>query len=183
MTAEPQETVTPQEQRSTFVNVLAWIFIIFGGFATFIGILQNIMLYAFHPIQEVSSAAAHSESSENLPAFAQLMFDHFDLFFFLALVFSATSFISAIALLNRKNWARIIFIFLMGVGIAWNIFGLIMQFTLLQSTPEIHPPQPELESMVHVMQIASVVMVAAMISLFGFVIKKLCSQQIRREFV
>jgi hypothetical protein len=31
-------------QRSTFGNVLAWIFIVLGGFATFISILQNIMI-------------------------------------------------------------------------------------------------------------------------------------------
>ena len=175
--------MTTEQPKSTFVNVLAWIFIIFGGFSTFIGILQNIMIHLLFPKQEMENAIEQAGASSELPAFAEFMFNHFDMFFLAVLILSATSFISAIALLKRKNWARIIFIIIMSLGILWNLFGLVMQFTMFESFPQGHQAPPEFESMQKIMQIASVTMVIALSTLFGFVIKKLCSKQIIEEFV
>ena len=172
-------------QKSTFVNVLAWIFIIFGGFSTFIGILQNIMLHKMMPKEQMSQVAQQASQDEKIPAFAEFMFNHVDLFFLLILVVSAISFISAIALLKRKNWARIFFIVLMASGIAWNIFGVIFNFTMYNSMPEMAggqaPPQ-EFQEMMQIMKYAVVVMAVGISALFGFVIKKLCSKNIKEEF-
>jgi hypothetical protein len=172
-------------RKSNFVNVLAWIFIIFGGFATFISILQNIMLHTIMPKKEMSQVIQQSSQDENIPAFAEFMFNHFDLFFLLFLVVSATSLISAIALLKRKNWARIIFIVLMSAGIAWNVFGLVFNFTMFNSMPEMAGGQatpPEFQQMMQIMKFATVVMAVGISALFGFVIKKLCSRAIKEEF-
>ena len=38
--------------RSQFVSILAWIFIVMAGFATFVAILQNVMINAVFPIME-----------------------------------------------------------------------------------------------------------------------------------
>ncbi|MDJ0887079.1 MAG: DUF2127 domain-containing protein, partial [Desulfobacterales bacterium] len=103
----------------------------------------------------------------------------------LILVLSATSFISAIALLKRKNWARIFFIVLMSVGILWNIFGLILNFTMFNAMPEMagsSASPPEFQEMMQIMKYATVVMVVGISALFGFVIKKLCSTTIKEEF-
>ncbi|WP_321368300.1 hypothetical protein [uncultured Desulfuromusa sp.] len=172
-------------QKSTFVNVLAWIFIIFGGFATFMSILQNIMIHTVFPKEEMNQAMQQAENVEQLPAFFGFMFNNFNLFFIFFFVVSLASFISAIALLKRKNWARIVFIVLMSVGIIWNIGGIILQFTMYNSMQEFsggQAPPPEFESMMQIMKIASVIMVVAFSALFGFVIKKLCSQSIKAEF-
>jgi hypothetical protein len=181
LSLEPEKSV----QKSTFVNVLAWIFIIFGGLTTFISILQNIMIHKMFPKEEMTQAAQQASQNENFPAFAEFMFNHFDLFIFLILVLSATNFISAIALLKRKNWARIFFIFLMSVGIIWNIFGLILNFTMFNSMPEMagsSAPPPEFQEMMQIMKYATVVMAVGISALFGFVIKKLCSTTIKEEF-
>ena len=165
-------------QKSTFVNVLAWIFIIFGGFTTFISILQNIMIHKMFPKREMAQAS----QDPNIPAFAEFMFNHFDLFFLLILLISATSFISAIALLKRKNWARIVFIILMSAGIAWNVFALGLNFTMFNSMPVGEAPPQEFQDMMQIMQIAMVIMALGISTLFGFVIKKLCSTTIKEEF-
>ncbi len=181
LSSEPEKSV----QKSTFVNVLAWIFIIFGGFTTFISILQNIMIHKMFPKEEMAQAAQQASQNENIPAFAEFMVNHFDLFFLLILVLSATSFISAIALLKRKNWARIFFIFLMSIGILWNIFGLILNFTMFNAMPEMagsSASPPEFQEMMQIMKYATVVMVVGISALFGFVIKKLCSTTIKEEF-
>jgi len=109
-----------QVQRSTFVSVLAWIFIVIAGFALLISILQNIMITAMFPMEEMQKSLNAPEAQE-MPAVARFMFSHFTLFFRAFLVVTLVTFISAIGLLKRKNWARIIFIALMALGIAWNI--------------------------------------------------------------
>ncbi len=179
--------VTPNTspQKSTFVNVLAWIFIVFGGFATFISMLQNIVLHFAFPKDQMIQAMHQGGQHERMPAFAEFMFNNFDLFFILFFFVSAASFISAIALLKRKNWARIVFIVLMSIGIIWNVVALILQFTMFGTMNEFtggHTPPPEFQSMMQVMKVASIIMVVAISALFGFVIKKLCSQSIKAEF-
>lgn len=184
MDFEFQAEPTPP-QRSTFVNVLAWIFIVLGGFATFISILQNIMIQTMFPKEEMAHALQQAKNTDQMPAFASFMFGHMDLFFLFFLVVSATSLIAAIALLKRKNWARIIFILLMALGILWNVGGLILQFTMFSSMPEMahHGAPPEFEKIMLIMKIASVIMVAAISALFGWIIKKLTSASIRAEFI
>lgn len=173
-------------QPSTFVNVLAWIFIVLAGFTTCISILQNIMIHTLFPREEMQQAMQQAEHNQQIPPYFEFMFNHFDLFFAAFLVISATTFIAAIALLKRKNWARILFIGLMALGIAWNVAGLVLQFTLFSSFPDFagaQAPPPEFQSVMQIMRIASVVMVLAFCSLFGFIIAKLCSKKIRAEFV
>lgn len=66
-------------QRSTFVSVVAWIFIVISGFATFISILQNIMFHTLFPREEMNQAFQHTEQGEQIPAVVNFMFNHFDL--------------------------------------------------------------------------------------------------------
>ncbi len=176
------EVQQKKPERSTFVSIVAWIFIVISGFSTFISILQNIMIYTIFPKEEMNQAFQHTEQ---IPVFANFIFNHFDLFFLAFLVASATTFITAIGLLKRKNWARIVFIVIMSLGIIWNILGLVLQFTMFNSMPEFTGAQaapPEFQNMMWIMIAASVIMVVAMSALFGFVIKKLNNKDIRVEF-
>ncbi|WPD24962.1 MAG: hypothetical protein SD837_10425 [Candidatus Electrothrix scaldis] len=172
-------------EKSTFVSIVAWIFIVLSGFTTFISILQNIMLHTIFPKEEMNQAVQHTEQGEQIPAVVNFIFNHFYLFFMLFLVVSAATFVSSIGLLKRKNWARIVFIVIMSLGIAWNVLGLGLQFTMFNSMPEFagtQPSPPEFQNMMWIMKIASVIMVVVISSLFGFVIKKLSDKNIRLEF-
>ncbi len=171
-------------QRSTFVNVLAWIFIVLGGFATFISILQNVMIRVLFHKENVTQALQQAENAKQVPAFAVFMFNHMDQFFLFVLIVSATSFVSAIGLLKRKNWARIVFIVLMALGIVWNLAGLVIQFTVFGSMPEMAGMgmPPEFGIMMIIMKIASVIVVLAFSALFGWIIRKLASAPIKAEF-
>jgi heme/copper-type cytochrome/quinol oxidase subunit 2 len=99
--------------------------------------------------------------------------------------FSLAILISAIALLKRKNWARIFFIVVMSLGIIWNISGLAIQFTIFNSLPEVSGESipASFQNMMLIMKTASVIMAIGLSILFGYIIKKLCSRQIRTEFV
>lgn len=88
--------------RSTFVNAVAWVFIALAGFATLIAILQNIMISIMAP----QGAMRGIENAKEIPAFAKFMLSHPQIIFGTFLAVSAGTFISAIGLLKRKNWAR-----------------------------------------------------------------------------
>jgi hypothetical protein len=183
MNSEIQQNAIPK-QRSTFVNVLAWIFIVISGFTTFISILQNIMIRMMFHKEQISQSIKQAENTQHVPAFANFMFNYADLFFLLFLIVSVTSFVSAIALLKRKNWARVVFIILMSLGIAWNIIGMVLQFTMFNTLPEMagRGAPPEFAKMMIIMKIAGVIMAIGISALFGWIIKKLTSQQIKAEF-
>ncbi len=171
-------------ERSTLVSVLAWIFILGGGFSTFVSILQNIIIRMMFEKAEFEETIAQAGQREDIPFFIQFIFKNFDLIFLVFLLTSVVVLISAVALLKRKNWARVVFIVLMSLGILWNILGVVFQFTVFGSLLEtVENPLPaEFENMMNIIRFASVLTATAVSILLGFVIKKLCSPKIVKEF-
>lgn len=180
-------TDSQQQLRSSFVTVLAWVFLVITGFATFISVLQNIMITFFFPMAEMEASMHTAKGSENLPAFAQFMFSHMQYFFVAFLLLSATMFTSSVALLKRKNWARIAFIIFLAFGIAWNIGSLFLQSAFFSSMPQMPSDAPpefraQFESMATVMLVAMSLFAIAFSVLFAWLIKRLVSPSIRAEF-
>lgn len=177
----PADTPPP---KSSFVNVLAWIFIVLSGFTTFISILQNIMIFLFFPRDQMREAIQQAPDIEQIPAFARLMMSHVDLFFLGFLIVSTVTLICAIGLLKRMNWARLFFIGIMALGIVWNIGGLALQFSMVSSMQGMtHEAAPaEFQTMMTIMKVAMTIMALGMSGLFAWIIRKLISAPIRAEF-
>jgi hypothetical protein len=174
-----------ETNRSSFVTALAWVFIALAGFSTFISIAQNVMIgIMFNPshLNDISNAPG----AENIPAFFRFMSSHIRLFFFSFLIISSTMLISSIALLKRKNWGRIVFMVIMWLSIAWIVSGVIMQFTMFPQMMQDFSDGNEAERfhlMFNVMRIFMLAFSAAFCGLFGWIIKKLSSESIKREFL
>jgi hypothetical protein len=174
-----------QQKKSTFVNVLAWIFIVMAGFVTLISVLQNIMIFLVFPVDQMKETLNDSQTQEQIPFFARFMFSNIRLFFFGFFAISATTLVSAIGLLKRKNWGRIVFLAVMGIGICWNIFSLVIQNMMFSSMPVF--PHEEIDSqfstMMIVMKIITFIFAVGISYLFGWIIYKLCSAKIKAEFI
>jgi len=175
--------ISPTTVRSSFVTVLAWIVIVGGGFATFISVLQNVMLTFFFPVDQMQTM----QGAENMPAVALFMLNHMRFFFAAFLILSLTVFASSIGLLKRKNWARVVFIGLFVLGILWNVASIFIQNAIFSAMPA--PPsgapqefKAQMESMANVMLLFSLVMAVGVSVLFGWLIKRLLSPAIRQEF-
>jgi len=177
--------VSANEQRSTFVTVIAWIFIALSGFTTVISILQNIM------IQTIFSNPEFSQETKALPpdapAFAAFMIEHFRLFFFAFLLASAFMLVSSIGLLKRRNWARLCFIGFMALAIVWHMGGLAIQFSMFSAMHEqvsaaATHGAPDMAPFFIAMAVFSVVLALGFSFLFGWIIKKLISAPIAAEF-
>lgn len=112
------------------------------------------------------------------------MFSNIRFFFLSFLIISGTTFVSAIGLLKRKNWGRIIFTVIMGLGICWNLFSLVLQNLMFTSFPDF--PHGEMSSqfntMMNVMKIFTFIFAVGISYLFGWIIYKLSSFKIKNEF-
>lgn len=172
-------------QRSTFVTVVAWIFIAFSGFATVISVLQNIMIQTMFNTQEVEQALA-APLPPDMPAFAGWLMQNMRLFFGAFLLVSGVTLAASIGLLLRKNWARVTFIGIMAVGILWNVAGLFVQFSMFSQMQEIFaaapPGAPDMSSFIVAIAVASLLFAVGFSALHGWIIYRLCSSSIAAEF-
>ena len=174
--------------RSGFVTGLAWTFIALAGFSTVIAILQNIMLALMFPSEELRASMQEAEKVQPMPALFRFMFENFRLFFGAFLVLSAGTLITAIGLLKRQNWARLIFIGIMALGVVWNLGSLVMPFIMTSLVPDI-PAHAQsdfhdnFKLMWNIMIGFTIVIGLAFAALFAWIIKRLVAEDIKREFL
>ncbi|MFT3761341.1 MAG: hypothetical protein QM761_01780 [Pseudoxanthomonas sp.] len=174
------------QQRSTFVTVLAWIFIVLSGFSTVISILQNIMIFTVFRSPEISQAMQAPPPSDMPPA-AAFMTSHFHLFFLAFLLASAFTLTSSIGLLKRWNWARLCFVGIMGLGILWNLGGLVLQFSMFSSMQDQFSAAashggPNMQPFFIAIAVVSALFAVGFSVLFGWIARRLLSPAIAAEF-
>lgn len=173
-------------ERSNFVTTLAWTFIILGGFSSLIAIAQNLMVHLVFPLDEMKAQMAAGPGAEHMPPFARFMMQYFEWIFGVFMLLSLATFVSAIGLLKRREWARLTFIGLMVLGVVWNLAGFFIQQLILTQMPI--PPDAPLEvrqEFAGVQQIMTVVMAVfglAFAGLFGWLAWRLRAPRIVAEF-
>ncbi len=181
-----ENKLVTENSKSAFVTVLAWIGIVFSGIGTFIAIIQNIMFGFLMPKLPIEQLLNEHNSSVQIPEITRFMFRHFDLLFLIALLVSLFALIASIGLLKRKNWARIAFITMLAIGIVLNLLSLALQQISMQQLPlPLDAPvelQPQMETMMGVMSIVSIIFGLAFTALYGWIIWKLRSPKIINEF-
>lgn len=173
-------------ERSNFITALAWIFIVLGGFTSLIAIAQNVMLHLVFPLDEVKVKMAAGQGAEHFPAFARFMLENFELFFGAFLLVSLATFISALGLLKRREWARLTFIGLMMLGVVWNLTSIALQQVFMSQMPIPPHASPEFRqefaTMQQIMMVISAVFGLAFAGLFGWIAWRLRTPSIVAEF-
>ena len=170
--------------RSTFVTVLAWIFIVLAGFVTAISLMQNAMVWLMLPTDELSRAASDPEAAEHLTPFVRFLMGHFHLVFLAPLILAVAVLASSIGLLRRLNWARLAIIGLLGLGIAWQVAGVALQGAMMPPMPGLPADEAgqRFAAMVTLIRVFSVVMAVGVSAVFAWIIKRLLSPEIAAEF-
>ena len=175
-----------ENKKSTFVNVLAWIGIVFAGFGTFISFFQNIMFHFLLPHSQMEQLMNESNSSVQVPEMARFMISHLDIVFLASFIVSLFVLTASIGLLKRKNWARIVIIVFLALGVLWNFGSIFFQRAMMQDLPlpQDVPPefQLQMENMMSVMSIISVIFALVFSVVYIWMIWKLRSPQIVKEF-
>jgi hypothetical protein len=183
--------ITPSlPTRSNFVTVLAWILIVMAGFSTLIALLQNLMLNVLFPVEQLDELSRQARADAKMPAVFAFMLGHFRLFFAAILIGAATTLVAAIGLLKRKNWARLLLVAIMVLAVVWQIVGIVAQQYIFAEMPMMPADTPDAQAaagfaktFMVIIGIVSVVMGLAFAGLFAWIVKRLLSADIKREFV
>jgi hypothetical protein len=163
------------EQRSTFVTVVAWIFIALSGFMLLqAAIMSVVSLDKFFP-----PAAPGQPGPAVLQGFIHVLY-------LIMAIIAAWVLLSAIGLLLRKNWARISFIVMMILGIGWNslyiLMGVLGAVLMHGASPDPKTPAA-VQAMMPAIFGAMAVMGIAFVVLFGWILYQLLSDRIKKEFL
>ena len=166
-----------EQQRSIFVTVVAWIFIVFSALA-----LLEFVMFAFIPLSTLFQGQLPAGPNQPDPAlFASLMHG----FMLVCSLITAWVLLSSIGLLRRRNWARISFIVFMILGIVFSalyvLMGVIGAVAMHHLPADAHTP-PEVQAMMPGVMVFMAIMGLVFIGLYGWILVKLLSAKIREEF-
>jgi hypothetical protein len=174
--------------RSNFVTVLAWILIVGSGFVTFISLMQAVMLGFFFPLEQIPLHSGPPHAVENDSPLIEFLFSKVQYFFFAFWLLALLTLVCSIGLLRRKNWARLILVGILGLGIVWNVGGTWLQwqmfsaFTQFPSKTQPDEFTQQMESMFAVMRVGTTIFALAITVLLAWLVKRLVSPPIRQEF-
>jgi hypothetical protein len=175
--------------RSTFVTVVAWIFIALDGMAALISLAQNIVVNALFPFDQLREGMAKAEGAGRLPPWFASVFEHIRPLLLAMLIYVLIKLVAAIGLLNRQNWARLVFIGLLALGILWSLVGIVLQQFFIASmlTIPLPPKAPRdfdamMQGALIVIRVVSAVFAIGFAVLYAWMIRKLVSPPIVAEF-
>jgi len=166
--------------RSLFVTATAWVFIVLGVLASAWAIVQNAQVASLLPGLRAGAGAP----------FAAWLVKYLPWVVGTGLIVSLATLASAIGLLLRLNWARCVFIGVLGLAIAANLAGLWLQHELVQSvvagtlTQAALPPQvmDVFGGFVAAARVMAVLVTLGGCALLAWIIRTLMSPGIRQEF-
>lgn len=165
-------------QPSSFVTGLAWTLIVFNAIGVLVLLLQNLTLNLVYPTL-AESAAPGQETS--LAVFRSLGF------VFLAISVFLTY--AAYALLKRRNWARVTYIVVFALAIVSHVVSAVLVGAGMGTAIETGlgaaggaAVPAEMAGVIRVTMIVFVVILLAMCVLFGWLIKRLRSPEVKAEF-
>jgi hypothetical protein len=175
--------------RSAFVTNIAWSFIVLAGLAIVWALLQNVVFNVLVGARDIEAVISDARSAGVMPDMLALVFRHMRSLLLLTLALSVLTFVASIALLKRRNWARLVFIVMMWLGVAGNLGGLWLGHEVLAGAPMQEMLKTltaaagiPMEGLVQDMQMASVLIAIVFAALFAWTAVRLSSQEIKNEF-
>jgi|SRR6185312_5297869 len=169
------------QQRSTFVTVTGWVFVVLSGLAA----LQFLMIL-FTPMDKLLADAQlqaqlmqPAGTPQSDPALMASMLHGVFIFLFCV---AAWVLLSGIGLVMRKAWARISFIVILGVGIFFNLIYVLIGLAG-RGMGQVPGANPAMAGMMHSVMGVMAVMGAVFAVLFAFIIYKLTREKIKQEFM
>lgn len=162
--------------RSLFVTVTAWVFILIGALACVSALLQQATMAALPVVR-------------TLPVVTGFLVGYLAWVVGAGVVLSLALLASAVGLLLRLEWARRVFIGLLVLAIVANLLGLWLQQEVVQvvidsALQQPLPPQAAgvFGGVVTAARVMAVIMTVAGCAVLGWIIGRLSSPLVRQEF-
>jgi len=166
--------------KSSFVNVFAWLMIVFNGLGLLMSIVQNIIFAFIFKMDQFGNA--FQDLGDLQRGFPGFFLRNIRLIIPLIGILILFAFLSSIGLLNRKEWARKAYLFLLGFGIIYTIAGTVFQAIFMKSIVYRTDMPSEFNAIAVIFMILMFIFSAGFIILFGWLFKKLSSEEIKTEF-
>lgn len=165
------------EQRSTFVTVIGWIFIVFSSL-----FLLEAFTFLVMPVDQIARLAQPAQALK--PGDTLYITVMHGTFLILGIV-SAWVLLSSIGLVMRKNWARISFMVILVINLIFCALYLLLGIFAIAFAPsEPLPGQPAgLAGFARGMMVFITVVSVLFGGLYGFILYKLSTTKIKAEFL
>lgn len=164
--------------RSLFVTLTAWAAIVLAALSCTFGVIQQAALASWAPGLEAAVQA------QPVPAAGGLLLESLPWVVGVGLMASVALLVAAVGLLMRLEWARRAFILLLGVAIGAQLASLWLQHRFMQSLVGAAVPAGALPGgAVTAAALLTGALALLACGLLGWVIARLMSAKVRREFV
>jgi hypothetical protein len=167
-------------KRSEFVTMLAWVFIGLSSLAAAVAAAQVVLVWVVFPAEMFTGLSAQARGQLPPPG-VQFMLENFRGVSTGFLMVALAALAGSIGLLKRMNWGRLMVIGFLGVAVLWNAIGLVFQvltFNAFHSLPGV----PHTGLIFGLVLVLSGLFVVAISAAFAWLIKKLLSPAIAKEF-
>ena len=175
--------------RSAFVTSLAWSFIVLGALGVLMALFQMLMYAMTMAVVDMETVISEAKSAGVMPDAVAVVFRYMLWILVSTLGLSILTLAGSVALLQRKEWARLLFIVLLWLGAALNLAGLWLEYVLLNGAPmqemmksmtaEAGVPA---EGMMQSVMIFSSLVAIVFALLFAWAAIRLNAKEIRNEF-
>jgi hypothetical protein len=180
-------TPAPRAPHSAFITSLAWTFLGLGVLGGLIYFVQLVIVFVMFSSADYQALAQQLEATQSMPPILVWITKHVYAWMFIMLGLSGITTWASFALLQRREWARVFFFWMMVAAVLSHIAAAVAPFylrdslqTLLLSFPvEI---RAELQATATLMTWVSVLLAVIFGALFAWCAVKLVSPPIKREF-
>ena len=162
------------------MSVVAWLFLIFSGFAAAAGVFQAVFVGLLMPFEPMTP----SEAGE-VPGFVTFVFNHFLAVVLVMTAFWATTFCFALGLLRRREWGRKGFVVIVIVLCAGTVISTAIQQVMaaqMFNDQAMTDAPADMHTVILVFQVAVAVFGLLSAGALGWVAWRLNSASIRSEF-
>jgi hypothetical protein len=175
-------------QATPFVSGLAWSFIGLAGLSMLLALIPSLLFAYVVPMEPLRATVAEAIRLKMLPPLAMTAVGHLPALFMALFAGSLLTLLVSIGLLQRKNWARIAFAWIMVVTAAIHLAGLALPFYLRHDfSAAINHMPPDLRgvatTVTGLLVVASSVMGIVFAGFFAWVAQRLFSAEMAREFL
>jgi len=174
-------------KKISFVTAIAWMFIILGAYSALMATIQTFLHIFISPVDILNSLQKTHGDFLKIPPFLITILNNTYWIILFSFTSGTASLIAGIALLKRKNWARIFFIaiLLLSIPLAFTGYFLIDPLieSLLQSNPGISPTDAAFQFIPKMMELLFLALGVTIALLHGWIVFKLMSGEIKKEFL
>ena len=171
MNAQPQ---------SAFVTAVGWSFVVLGTLLLCIAVVQNLLFAAFAPFQ------ADIASWEVFPPSARWVLVNLRWMLLANLALGVVTIAASIGLVQRREWARVVFVALMALGVAWNLGVAWLQYDFTSAVQAeaaaSNPADTGFFAFILVIRVLSFGFATVFCCLFGWIGYRLLQPDVAAEF-